>query len=390
MKCKCFIICLSLLTCLIYCHNPKISIITSMYNGDEFIEGFLADITRQTVFDQCELILINADSPGSEELTIKKYMEKFPNIIYKKLDHDPGIYAVWNYAINMSRGKYITNANLDDRLSPNCYEVFMHELDKHPEVMLVYSEFYLTNKPNETFEMHSGYRVQVPNFSRKNMHICLPGCNPMWRRSLHAKFGFFDESYKSSGDYEMWLRAVDGGAIFKKVAGCYGLYYKNPQGISTSSTSCKYKEDQKIIKRYRHVWTRDIYNKYYKLARKLDKMSCGNQRAWSLALYYYLMAFTIRHDYAEPLVRIAQRYYKEGDMALSYIFAERACELPEPEQIDKEQSELYHYTRFDLLGIVAWYVGEFDVGEYAVKRALEFAPDEKRLHSNLCFYTDRK
>ena len=40
------------------------------------------------------------------------------NIVYEKLDEDPGIYGVWNKAIEMSSGEYITNANLDN-VNPN-------------------------------------------------------------------------------------------------------------------------------------------------------------------------------------------------------------------------------------------------------------------------------
>jgi cellulose synthase/poly-beta-1,6-N-acetylglucosamine synthase-like glycosyltransferase len=96
---------------------PKISIITSVYDGDDHIEGFLEDITRQTIFkEKCELILINANSPGNEEEVINQYLKKFPdNIVYKRLDKDPGIYGVWNMGIELSTGEFLTNANLDDR-----------------------------------------------------------------------------------------------------------------------------------------------------------------------------------------------------------------------------------------------------------------------------------
>ena len=61
---------------------PKISIITSVYNGDEFIESFLEDITEQTIFkDKCELIMVNANSPGNEGEIINKYIEKYPENI---------------------------------------------------------------------------------------------------------------------------------------------------------------------------------------------------------------------------------------------------------------------------------------------------------------------
>jgi len=376
-----------------YCTNPKISIITSVYNGDEFIEGFLADITRQTIFDQCELILINANSPGSEETAIKKYMAQYPNIVYVRLDNDPGIYGVWNKAIEMSRGTYITNANLDDRLEPHCYEIHSQELDDHPEIMLVYSSRAMTEKPNETFEHNSGhYSINPPEFSREHMFYCLPGCNPMWRKSFHTKYGMFDTTYKSSGDFEMWLRAVEFGAQFKKVPGCYCLCFENPKGISTCNGTKRYIETQKLIDRYEDLWKNKDYMEYYDLARKFDKFSGNDPLKWSLALSYYLKSFASDCHRAESLIHIAQHYYAAGDMQLTYLFAQRACELPTPEfaYCDEDIKNLYTYARYDLLGIAAWYVQEFEIGENALKIALTFYPDDARLKSNLQFYLDRK
>src|ERR1700722_20402182 len=116
----------------------KVSIITSIYKGDQFIQGFMKNITEQTLFDKCELILINAHSPGKEEAVIQPYLNKYPNIIYIKLDHDPGLYAVWNLGIKSAQGQYVTNANLDDRLKKDSIEVHAKALDEHPDIDLVY------------------------------------------------------------------------------------------------------------------------------------------------------------------------------------------------------------------------------------------------------------
>lgn len=371
--------------------TPKISIITSIYNGNEFIEGFLADITRQTIFDQCELILINANSPGNEEPIIKKYMEKYPNIVYKRLDKDPGLYGCWNIAISMSRGIYLTNANLDDRLSPECYQVHSKGLDDNPDVLLVYSDRYYTEKPNETFEKHTGEKCKtVPEFS-KHSNICLPGPNPMWRKTLHARFGFFNETYKYSGDWEMWLRAVEDDAQFKKIAGRYCLTYINPQGLSTNNVNFTQKEaeDRKILARYSYLWGGETYREFYQLACTLDKKNNKEQQTWTLALSYYLKAFSLNPLRAEPLVRIAQHYYSTQDHALSYLFARRACDLACPKDEDVEK-ELYEFTRYDLLAIASWYTGHYENGQEAAKKALEARPDDKRLQKNLQFYIDRK
>lgn len=213
--------------------QPKISIITSVYKGDLFIEPFLCDITQQTIFDQCELILINANSPGNEEPIIQHYMAHYPNIIYQRLDHDPGLYGVWNRAIEMARGIYITNANLDDRLAPTCYEVHARMLDEYQDIDLVYSDSYWTHGINETFVSNTAHKVMShPEFSVQALaRDCLPGANPMWRKSLHTRYSLFDDRYHIAGDYDLWLRVVQQGARFKKVPGIYGLYYWG--GLST-------------------------------------------------------------------------------------------------------------------------------------------------------------
>ncbi|HZW61710.1 MAG TPA: glycosyltransferase [Candidatus Babeliales bacterium] len=216
--------------------TPKISIITSVYDGDRFIDGFLEDIVCQTIFDQCELIIINANSPGHEEPIIKHYAQQYPNIIYHHLEYDPGLYGVWNIAIGLARGKYITNANIDDRLKHDCYEVHAKALDNNPQIDLVYSDYYITFHANKKFvEVKKAKSSDLPSFSIKNLwKKCLPNNHPMWRKSMHDKCGLFSEKYKSAGDMEMWFRAVKHGSKFLKVQGVYGLFYFNPKGISTS------------------------------------------------------------------------------------------------------------------------------------------------------------
>lgn len=224
------------------CTSYRVSIITSVYNGDEYIEQFMQDITRQTIFDQCQLIMINANSPGNEEETIKRYMQQYPNITYVRLDNDPGLYAVWNLGIKMAKTEYITNANLDDRLSPLCYEKHAQALDEDLTADVIYSGIYITKQPNETFEQNSSEKFTIWQSVRDynkdlliRKFVPYPCCNPMWRRSIHQRYGLFNEKFQSAGDLEMWIRiAVYGNAHFKRVDGVYGLYYWNPKGLSST------------------------------------------------------------------------------------------------------------------------------------------------------------
>ena len=190
-------------------------------------------------------------------------MKKFSNIFYKKLDHDPGLYAVWNMAIKIAKADFITNANLDDRRNPEFLEIQVNALEENYEIDLVYSDFYVTFASNETFEYNTHqYSILPDEFSPNIMYKCITGPQPMWRKSVHEKYGYFDENFKSGGDFEMWNRAVSLGAKFKKIPGISGLYFFNPNGLSTNEAD-KNNQDlelQKINEKYRHMW---ITNYHY-------------------------------------------------------------------------------------------------------------------------------
>lgn len=239
--------------------KPRVSIITSVYNGDEFIAGFLEDITRQTIFADCELILINANSPGNEEPIIREYMDCYPNIVYIKLNKDPGLYSVWNQAIKLARADFITNANLDDRRAPFSLELQAHTLETHPDIDLVYADIYITNRPNSRWEERiEQWRSNCPEFSLANLRCCFAGPGPMWRKSIHDRAGLFNPWFTSAGDWEFWNRAAFMGCKYMKINQPNCLYYLNPQGISTTSQSTKEairnKEVELVIQMYAPQW----------------------------------------------------------------------------------------------------------------------------------------
>jgi len=241
---------------------PKISFITSVFNGEEHIEGFMEDITRQTIFkDKCELILVNCNSQQNEEAIIEKYLNKYPNNIkYIKLEEDPGIYAAWNIAIKNSTGEFITNANLDDRRSPEFAEKLAKLLVLEPEIDCVYTENLLTKNSNETFDKNSsgGQTYPAEQFSIESMlRGNPPHCMPMWRKKLHNNNGFFEEKYKSAADWEFWLRAsFNGSKYLKYTSEALGLYYFNPSGMSTKeeNRSWKKREEFEIFKKYQKLY----------------------------------------------------------------------------------------------------------------------------------------
>ena len=241
---------------------PKISLITSVYNASEYIEQLMQDVTEQTIFkEKCEWIFINANPAGNdeEEEVILRYKELYPdNIIYKRLDEDPGVYGVWNEAIKMSTGEFITNINCDDRRKTTALEEQAKCLMANSDSSLVYCDSYISREANKRFEdVTPGMeRYNFALFSKENLlRQNLPHNNPMWRRNLHEKHGYFEEKYRSASDWEFWLRCAKAGENFVKHPDILGVYYFNPRGISTNveNFSWKQEEEKEIFLKYRDV-----------------------------------------------------------------------------------------------------------------------------------------
>jgi len=218
----------------------RATVITSIYKGSFFIKGFMEDIVKQTSFEQCQWFLLDGNSPENEFSIIEPYL-KYENIRYERLSHDPGLYACWNHMIEQSESEYITNANLDDRLFPDCIEKHIKALDENPDTDVVYCDNIMTSVPNETYEDYGPERPVLlfpeggDHFFKPNMigHN-YPHNPPMWRRSLHDRFGMFNNDYISAADYEFWMRCLKGGANdFVFIPDILGIYYHNPEGVST-------------------------------------------------------------------------------------------------------------------------------------------------------------
>jgi len=214
----------------------KVTIITSLYKANKYLSGFLENIVEQTIFDQCELYLLNGNSPEKEEDIIQPYLDRYDNIKYRRLEKDPGIYECWNIMIKDSDSQFITNANVDDKLMPECIQKHVELLESKPNIDVA----YCLNISSDNIDIQPWMIVgnepvfTTANFSKGLMiQANLPHNHPVWRRSLHDKFGYFSTEFTSGSDWEFWLRCTKGNCEMELIPEKLGIYYRNPEGMST-------------------------------------------------------------------------------------------------------------------------------------------------------------
>lgn len=124
----------------------------------------------------------------------------------------------------------------------------------------------------------------------------------------------------------------------------------------------------------------------YLRAGNLSRQLCHN---WYDTLSYYIKAVELSNR-VEPLIRIADHYNKQKNWILAFHFCQWACSLEYPKDallfVDKYD---YEYTRWHLLGIVAYYCGKYEEGKNACLKAIEKGLNTELDKSNLKFYTDK-
>lgn len=113
------------------------------------------------------------------------------------------------------------------------------------------------------------------------------------------------------------------------------------------------------------------------------------QGKWEQAFKAYLQSFNVDSRKVEPLVQIAIHYLEEKKYPLVYLFAQHAAKIPCPEKMYIEKP-MYEHTRYHLLAVAAWHMKQFEIGEAALKTALQNNPNLEHLQHNLKLYEQRK
>ncbi len=187
----------------------------------------------------------------------------------------PTVYKAWNLGIEASRGEYITNANCDDRHNPISMGLMAKILYANPHIDLVYHDQYITWDPNTTWKEFIARPHDTPqtqliygrdlpgrdglfhwgSYSHDRLITgCFVGPQPMWRRSLHQRYGMFNPEFESAGDYEFWLR-VAGKDNFFYISEPMGLYLarvdgkemSDPQLAAAERLNCYIKNTCKVL-----------------------------------------------------------------------------------------------------------------------------------------------
>ena len=97
-------------------NNPKISVISPVYNREKFIPRFIGSLQKQN-FKEIEIILIDDKSIDNSTELIEKYKKEDKRIVLIKNKKNRGTFVSRNLGILLSKSKYVIIPDPDDIIS---------------------------------------------------------------------------------------------------------------------------------------------------------------------------------------------------------------------------------------------------------------------------------
>lgn len=182
--------------------NPRVSIITVVYNGVQFIEKAIQSVLSQT-YPNIEYIIIDGGSSDGTLDIIKKYQHKLSKCVSEK---DAGIFDAMNKGIGMASGELIGILNADDWYEIDAIQNIVNAFNKFPEADVLHGLLSFRDQ-NENIQYVEGHTLDY--FSKGIEH---PTC--FIKKAAYQTHGTFNSKYKSAGDYELLLRFKEQGLNF--------------------------------------------------------------------------------------------------------------------------------------------------------------------------------
>lgn len=184
-------------------NNPKISIVTICYNSSKTIADTLESVKNQT-YSNIEHVIIDGLSSDNTMEIVEKY--KRPGLVVLS-EKDFGLYDALNKGFDLASGDIIGILHSDDYLANNqVIEELVKLFNEHPSCDAISASvnIYKPEQPNKPYRVYRATKFKPWQF-RIGMQPPHPGF--YIKKSAFDIVGFFNSSYKISGDFD-WLYRV--------------------------------------------------------------------------------------------------------------------------------------------------------------------------------------
>jgi glycosyltransferase involved in cell wall biosynthesis len=190
---------------------PLVTVLMSVYNGEDFLAEAIESILGQT-FKEFEFLIVNDGSKDKSSEIVGKYAQTDQRIRLIEQENK-GLVASLNRGLEEARGTLIARIDADDIAYPDRLEKQVAHMSKNPEVIASGSAITLIDAQGQIIR-----QIEYPLTTdevRKKMIEGSKLAHPavMMRRAVVLEVGAYREVCRPADDYDLWLRLLEVGEI---------------------------------------------------------------------------------------------------------------------------------------------------------------------------------
>ena len=224
--------------------NPEITVYITNFNYAKFLRKSINSVLGQS-FKSFEIIIIDDGSVDNSKKIIQKY--KNNKKIRFFFHQNKGLIKSNNFAIKVSKGKYILRLDADDFLEQNALLVLYNEINRSEKIGLVYSDYYNTDEKGKILSHEKNLEYFANDkYSYKPPH----GACSLIRKKFLEEVNFYDQRFKKQDGIDLWYKFLDNYKVKKINLPLF--YYRQHSNSLSFNKSQLYKTKNKILKKFTH------------------------------------------------------------------------------------------------------------------------------------------
>ena len=212
--------------------RPLVSVVLPVFNGEKYIGETLESIEAQT-YRPMELIVVD-DGSTDDTMKIVDAFSLQKTVIRQE---NKGVGDARNVAIRAARGKYIAFNDYDDLWMRDKTSKQVDLFESEKDIDVVYAgamPFFDSGKKRFQKDKHElSLKLTDENafalMAQKNL---IPITAAMAEKESLIRAGLFDPTFRTCGDYEIWLRMAAMNMRFRYVPEVLTLGRKHAGNIS--------------------------------------------------------------------------------------------------------------------------------------------------------------
>lgn len=178
---------------------PLVTVITATFNAAKLLPETVNSL-RQQEFTNFEWLVIDG---GSTDGTVEILQQSEDVVDYWISEPDQGIYDAWNKGVLAACGEWLVFLGAGDVYKPDAISTYVRSLMASETIPdFISSRVHLIDDNKKILRLYG--RPFVWDEFRKSMDFAHVGA--FHNKSLFERYGLFDIAYKSSGDYDFFMR----------------------------------------------------------------------------------------------------------------------------------------------------------------------------------------